>query len=387
MTGGCRPRLVRDRDGVVLVEGDRTRAVPADVAAALARTLGEPGDPAGGGGGARRDREVVLAAGEGLAALAAAAPGGSAVVVAGASGTPDAPLHVTYHRLALTDGGQGGMRVLDRLTLAWMRGATHLAVPAGERDWWARAPQLADWLARVGELVAANDAGALWELPPPPPPGPPKVFGIGLNKTGTTSLHQACELLGLRSFHWGDRAAFDGVLEAVRSGRRLLEPVGETYDAYSDIETLAVRFDIADLQYPGSRFVLTVRDVDGWVDSRRRHVERNRRSREAGAYDGVNLHVDEERWRRQWNTHVERVTRHFAGRDDLLVLDITAGQGWERLAPFLGHPVPSVPFPHGNADRKAPRPAPGATTGGSTGGSLISRARRRVARVVRTRRD
>ncbi|MFH4324882.1 hypothetical protein WAJ71_20285, partial [Acinetobacter baumannii] len=90
---------------------DRTRAVPADVAAALARTLGEPGDPAGGGGGARRDREVVLAAGEGLAALAAAAPGGSAVVVAGASGTPDAPLHVTYHRLALTDGGQGGMRV------------------------------------------------------------------------------------------------------------------------------------------------------------------------------------------------------------------------------------------------------------------------------------
>ncbi|GIU89470.1 MAG: hypothetical protein KatS3mg010_0569 [Acidimicrobiia bacterium] len=170
------------------------------------------------------------------------------------------------------------------------------------------------------------------------------------------------------------------MLDAVRTGRRLLEPVDEGYDVYSDIETLAVRFDVADLQYPGSRFVLTVRDVDGWIDSRRRHVERNRRRRESGAYDGVNLRVDEEQWRRQWHTHVERVTRYFDGRDDLLVLDITAGHGWERLAPFLGFAVPSVPFPHGNADRRAgaaaTRRAPGAGGGDSF---ALARLRRRVA--------
>ena len=30
-----------------------------------------------------------------------------------------------------------------------------------------------------------------------------KVFGIGLNKTGTISLHHALEQLGYRSLHWG----------------------------------------------------------------------------------------------------------------------------------------------------------------------------------------
>ena len=30
-----------------------------------------------------------------------------------------------------------------------------------------------------------------------------------------------------------------------------------------------------DRQYPGSKFILTVRDLDDWLDSRRRHVETN----------------------------------------------------------------------------------------------------------------
>jgi hypothetical protein len=365
---------------VVLVEGDRCRAVPAGVADALVRTLGRPqgraSAPGASGDGASGIELVEHAE---LASLAASLPAGSSVLVAASARGPDRA-GSSLCRLDLREGVQGGMRVLDRLTIAWLRGATHLCVPAGEHGWWTRSPNLADHLARLGTIVAAGPAGAVWELPPVPAPGPPKVFGIGLNKTGTTSLHQACELLGLRSFHWGDRAAFEGVLDAVRTGRRLLEPVDEGYDVYSDIETLAVRFDVADLQYPGSRFVLTVRDVEGWIDSRRRHVERNRRRRESGAYDGVNLRVDEEQWRRQWHTHVERVTKYFDGRDDLLVLDITAGHGWERLAPFLGFAVPSVPFPHGNADRRAgaaaTRREPGA---GRDDSFALARLRRRVA--------
>ena len=40
---------------------------------------------------------------------------------------------------------------------------------------------------------------------------------------------------------------------------------------------------------------------------------------------------------------------HFAGRpDDLLVLDVVGGEGWERLCPFLGLAPPDEPFPHFN---------------------------------------
>ena len=48
---------------------------------------------------------------------------------------------------------------------------------------------------------------------------------------------------------------------------------------------------------------------------------------------------------------------YFAGRpDDLLVMSVTEGEGWEVLCPFLGHAVPEAPFPHLNSrERRAER--------------------------------
>ena len=51
-------------------------------------------------------------------------------------------------------------------------------------------------------------------------------------------------------------------------------------------------------------------------------------------------------WTEEAVEHERRVRAHFAGRpDDLLVMDITAGDGWEQVCPFLGLPVPDAPFP------------------------------------------
>ena len=47
--------------------------------------------------------------------------------------------------------------------------------------------------------------------------------------------------------------------------------------------------------------------------------------------------------------HNRRVRTHFSARQhDLLVMDITAGDGWEALCPFLGREVPDIPFPRLN---------------------------------------
>jgi hypothetical protein len=191
-----------------------------------------------------------------------------------------------------------------------------------------------------------------------------KVFCVGLTKTGTTSLHHALQALGFTSLHWGPDDEANGgtrmyleVLRAKREGRRLLDLIGDGYDAYSDIETLSKSFDLADQQYPGSRFILTVRDLDGWLDSRRRHVERNQRQKAEGTYAGVgsSLRIEVVAWRAEWVEHVGRVRAHFASRpDDLLVMDVTAGDGYERLAPFLGRPVPPTPFPRENVDVEQP---------------------------------
>lgn len=178
-----------------------------------------------------------------------------------------------------------------------------------------------------------------------------KVFAIGLNKTGTVSLHRAVERLGYTSLHWGGEAAYLDVLRAIDDRVPVLTYLPDV-QVYSDIETLSVNFDLADAQYPASRFVLTVRELDSWLDSRRRHVERNAERKARGEYTGSYLEVDLEGWRRQWEDHHRRVARHFAGRpDDLLVMNIVAGDGWELLAPFLGHPILLEPFPHENRDR------------------------------------
>ena len=51
--------------------------------------------------------------------------------------------------------------------------------------------------------------------------------------------------------------------------------------------------------------------------------------------------------------HHDGVMRYFEGRNDLLVMNIVEGDGWNKLCGFLGRPLPDVPFPHKN--RAKPR--------------------------------
>lgn len=174
---------------------------------------------------------------------------------------------------------------------------------------------------------------------------PAKIFCIGLNKTGTISLHQALEMLGFRSLHWGGPASGRAVGAALREGRRLVEDLGP-YDAYSDIAALSKRYEILDEQYPGSRFILTTRPMEGWVASRRAHVLRNQERAAEGTYTGNFLEVEPDAWRQEFRDHHAQVADYFAGRDDaLLTFRITEGDGFDRLCPFLGVPEPAESFP------------------------------------------
>ena len=88
--------------------------------------------------------------------------------------------------------------------------------------------------------------------------------------------------------------------------------------------------------------------LDSWAASHEAHF--SARSRAARARKPLG---DYERRRQQIiDEHLERyreVRAYFADRkDDLLIMSITAGEGWEKLCPFLGMPIPEVPFPRVN---------------------------------------
>ena len=182
----------------------------------------------------------------------------------------------------------------------------------------------------------------------PKDPGRPRIFGIGLNKTGTTSLHEAFRLLGHDSLHWGGPALRRFIEVSLESDEPLLSRLDPHLDAFSDIQVLSENYELLDRQFPGSRFVLTVRPLDEWIESRRRHVEANQRRHAAGTYHGKFLEVDEPAWRAHWTRHVEGVRTYFAGRDDFLELDLIACPDWSPLCDFLGVARPATTFPWAN---------------------------------------
>jgi len=58
---------------------------------------------------------------------------------------------------------------------------------------------------------------------------------------------------------------------------------------------------------------------------------------------------DEQRFAAGYQKFVTAVFEYFKGRPkDLLVMNVSAGDGWEKLCPFLGKPIPGVPFPKAN---------------------------------------
>jgi hypothetical protein len=176
----------------------------------------------------------------------------------------------------------------------------------------------------------------------------PKVFGIGSHKTGTSSLGEALRVLGYRvtgpnNVH---RKGMDTQSD-LATARALLPK----YDAFQD-NPWAQLFREMDRAAPGSRFVLTVRPEDAWLRSVVGHFgPRSTPMREwiYGPGHGSPL-GNEELYLERYRRHNREVIEHFADRpDDLLVMDITRGDGWELLCPFLGREIPDAPFPHANS--------------------------------------
>jgi len=179
--------------------------------------------------------------------------------------------------------------------------------------------------------------------------GAPKIFGIGLSKTGTSSLAQALQILGFRTLdNMGASRYVAGDLSSID-----LEKV-EAHDALTDTPIPSFYREL-DRRYPGSKFILTVREREGWLKSCMKQF--SLRFAESQSEPNKRLFVDlygtnvfdAEKFARGYDRFVVGVTEYFRDRtDDLLVLNVTAGEGWERLCPFLAKPVPDIPFPKAN---------------------------------------
>jgi len=172
----------------------------------------------------------------------------------------------------------------------------------------------------------------------------PKVFGIGFHKTGTSSLGEALEILGYRVA--GPFGVHDPKIGETAL-RRALQLVPE-YEAFQD-NPWPILFRELDTRFPGSRFILTIRETEAWLRSITRHFGGRETPMREWIYGVANPRGAEDRYVATFERHNADVRAHFADRpDDLLVLDLPGGAGWEELCAFLDVDVPRGPFPHSN---------------------------------------
>jgi hypothetical protein len=173
-----------------------------------------------------------------------------------------------------------------------------------------------------------------------------KIFGIGFHKTGTTTLDTAFQLLGYNACPVRTDLAkslvkddFEPTFEVVRQ-----------FDAFQD-NPWPIIFKELDAAFPGSKFIMTYRADEKWLKSivnsfgtKATLMRRWIYGQKHGAPQG-----NEAVYLARYQRHMADVRAYFKDRpNDLLEICWENGEGWEKLCPFLGVPVPEAPFPHAN---------------------------------------
>jgi len=172
-----------------------------------------------------------------------------------------------------------------------------------------------------------------------------KCWGIGLGRTGTKSLIDALQILGYeKAVH--NPPFFEDLIKLDASAEAGCQ----------------VFYKFLDAKFPGSKFIVTIRDLKSWLISNQEAFERyhiDRIDPSSPYYDAMlrnrmarwgTCSYDENKLIERYYAHHLDIARHFSGREDqLLWMDIVGGNTWDVLCPFLELPVPDCNFPH-NSD-------------------------------------
>lgn len=182
-----------------------------------------------------------------------------------------------------------------------------------------------------------------------------KVFGIGLNKTGTTTLGRALQIIGFKSHISCDAES----LKNLRAGN--LDAVFQVIDQYESFEDWPWPLMYQELfeKYDDAKFILTTRkSPEVWFQSLAKHALKKGKSNNRKLAYGYHTPTDNKPHHIDfYNEHNEAVRRFFKENapDKLIEICWENGDDWEKLCHFLDRPIPNEPIPFLNraADKKS----------------------------------
>ncbi|MCS3824364.1 sulfotransferase family protein [Salinibacter ruber] len=191
-----------------------------------------------------------------------------------------------------------------------------------------------------------------------------KVFGIGLSRTGTTSLAHALRKIGYSTAHWKVQGKIIGIEELYE------------FDAVTDTP-VSCRFEQLYRAFPKSKFIYTTRRLKGWIKSIKNHhgyevprsaptpshqrrINNIKRSTESkhtyrnlleAMYTYQSLYGRHESWKEAYKKHDENIKNFFKTRNEKRVLELNVigeKKPYTKLCQFLDVEEPKSSFPHKN---------------------------------------
>lgn len=155
----------------------------------------------------------------------------------------------------------------------------------------------------------------------------PKIFGIGLNKTGLSYLGNYFEQLGYKLY-------CEPTLENVEIAKKnpdYFDSVIKKYDMFYNFPWPLLYKYIYD-KYPSSKFILTIRETKIWIDSLQHFMRAKLPNYQSQNYIKI------------YNNYHENVMLFFKSRDNdrLLVLHTDDTNKEEKIRNFIGREYPQL---------------------------------------------
>ena len=157
------------------------------------------------------------------------------------------------------------------------------------------------------------------------------IFCIGLPKTGTSSMSNALNMLGINCLH-DYKITERHMMTNNRIGLKPLSGLDSRYQAFADYP-IDINFRQLDYQYSDSLFIATHRDLKTWLISRQNHADR------------YGIEFDEMRDIDFYNSHYTLIDNYFKKSKQLLHFNMFLGDGWNKLCGVLNKPIPNESFP------------------------------------------
>jgi len=181
-----------------------------------------------------------------------------------------------------------------------------------------------------------------------------KVFCLGFQKTGTTSVDAVLQDMGYQVAKAYKQSSLE--FSKALKQRELLEikSISELFDAFQDIPWF-LYYKEFDQWYPQSKFILTTRESASWWKSFLRYFRTEHYPLFEYVYGFDNPVGNKKALVQRFEEHNGAVKTYFKDRpNDLLVIDVGEEKALEKISRFLGKESTYEKMPHKNAISNVP---------------------------------